>query len=394
MLILSMRYVGYRCLALGAEAERFEEERMLRVVQWTTGNVGSVAMDVILQRPDLELVGVYAFSPAKVGVDAGTLCGTGENTGIVATDDIDALIALKPDCVSYTPMLPDLNVLEKLLEAGINVATTSNFFRGDYLGMLGMPDARVRIEAAARKGGASLFGGGYNPGFVTGFPLLMASINSRVDLIEMSEAADLSHYPSAEFFGMLGWGQTPDANGTIERPVFAEMFDGFLYDGLDIIADAVGFEITDRVVNVDYAVTPTRVECAAMTFEAGTIAGQRARWEYKAGGETVLAMNITWWVSEDLEPNFAAQHAGGNGVHRIQITGEPSLELEMKLTAPADGDPTAHMRDGIIGTAMNAVNAIPALCAAAPGLRSYLDMPLYTGMWGQRLNRGARHALA
>jgi 2,4-diaminopentanoate dehydrogenase len=365
---------------------------MLRVVQWTTGNVGAVALDVISRRPDLELVGVYAFSPDKVGVDAGTLCGSDESTGILATDDVDALIALKPDCISYTPLLPDLDLMERFLAAGINVATTSNFFRGDYLSMLGMPDARARIEAAALKGGSSLFGGGYNPGFVTSFPLLMASINSSVDLVEMFEAADLSHYPSETFFGMLGWGQTPDANGTIERPVFAEMLDGFLYDGLDIIADAIGFEITDRVVSVEYAVTPKRVECAAMTFEAGTIAGQKARWEYKSGDDTVMAMNITWWASPDLQPNFAAEHAEANGVHRVEITGEPSLELEMRLSAPTDGDPTAHMKDGIIGTAMNAVNAIPALCAAAPGLRSYLDMPLYTGMWGKKLQRAVSAA--
>lgn len=361
---------------------------MLRVVQRTTGNVGSVALEAISRRPDLDLVGVYAFSPEKVGVDAGVLCG-GPAIGILATDDVDALISLRPDCICYTPLLPDLDLMVRFLEAGINVATTSNFFRGDYLGMLGMPDARARIEAAALAGGASLFGGGYNPGFVTAFPLLMASINSRVDLVEMFEAADLSHYPSAAFVGMLGWGQTPDADGTIERPVFAEMFDGFLYDGLDIIADAMGFEITDRAVSVEYAVTRKQVECAAMSFEAGTIAGQKARWEYMAGDDVVMAMNVTWWASPDLEPNFATEHAEANGVHRIAITGEPSLEVEMRLSAPAGGDPTQHMRDGIIGTAMNAVNAIPTLCAAAPGLRSYLDMPHYTGMWARKMHRAA-----
>ncbi|MEW5808729.1 MAG: hypothetical protein AB1925_04675 [Actinomycetota bacterium] len=360
---------------------------MLRVVQWTTGNVGAVALDVISRRPDLELVGVYAFSPDKVGVDAGTLCGSGEATGILATDDVDAIIALKPDCICYTPILPDLELMVRFLEAGINVVTTSNFFRGDYLGSLGMPDARARIEAAAQKGGASLFGGGYNPGFVTAFPMLLGSVNSTVDRVEMFEAADLSHYPSEAFFVMLGWGQTPDTNGTIERPVFAEMFDGFLYDALDIVSDAMGFEITDRVVSIDYAVTPNRVECPAMTFEAGTIAGQKARWEYKSGDETVIAMNITWWVAPGLQPDLAAEYAEADGVHRIEIAGQPSLEMEMRLSRTADMDPTQHMKDGIIGTAMNAVNAIPALCAAEPGLRSYLDMPLYTGVWGKKLKR-------
>ena len=64
----------------------------LRVVQWNTGKVGKLAMRGILDNPALELVGVFAYSPEKVGQDAGALCGR-PDTGIKATNQIDAIIA-------------------------------------------------------------------------------------------------------------------------------------------------------------------------------------------------------------------------------------------------------------------------------------------------------------
>ena len=73
-----------------------------RVVQWTTGNVGKRSVRALVAHPDLELVGCYAFSTDKVGRDVGELCGI-DPVGVVATDDVDALLGMKPDCVVYTP---------------------------------------------------------------------------------------------------------------------------------------------------------------------------------------------------------------------------------------------------------------------------------------------------
>src|SRR5581483_10539747 len=81
-----------------------------RVVQWTTGNVGKRAVRAIASNPDLELVGCYAWSDDKVGRDAGELAGIAA-VGVAATNDVDALLALKPDCVVYTPMWSDIDEL-------------------------------------------------------------------------------------------------------------------------------------------------------------------------------------------------------------------------------------------------------------------------------------------
>src|SRR3954470_4397391 len=138
-----------------------KEQRPLRVVQWTTGNVARQAVKAVVERPDLELVGVYAFSPDKVGRDTAELADLPDPGGVAATDDVEAIVRLKPDCVLYMPLHPDVDQLETLLCSGINVLTTASFLPGRAYGA----GARARLDEAAKKGGASLFGSGINPGF-------------------------------------------------------------------------------------------------------------------------------------------------------------------------------------------------------------------------------------
>ena len=76
----------------------------LRVIQWTTGNIGRRSLHAILARPDLELVGVYAHGADKVGRDAAELCGWPSPTGVLATNDVAALLALGADACCYSPL--------------------------------------------------------------------------------------------------------------------------------------------------------------------------------------------------------------------------------------------------------------------------------------------------
>src|SRR4249920_3725109 len=133
--------------------------RPYRVVQWTTGNVGKSSVQAIVANPTLELVGSYAWSPDKVGRDVGELCGV-DPMGVTATNDVDALLALRPDCVVYNPMWPSIDELVLILGAGVNVVTTAAFINGRRLGT-----DRNRLVEACERGGSSLFGTGINPGW-------------------------------------------------------------------------------------------------------------------------------------------------------------------------------------------------------------------------------------
>jgi hypothetical protein len=97
-----------------------------RVVQWTTGNFGKSSVRAIVANPTLELVGCYAWSPDKGGRDVGELCGM-EPLGVTATDDVDRLLTLRPDCVVYNPMWIDVDELVRILSAGVDVVATASF---------------------------------------------------------------------------------------------------------------------------------------------------------------------------------------------------------------------------------------------------------------------------
>src|SRR3954451_12845670 len=145
----------------------------VRVVQWTTGNVGKRAVRAVVAHPDLELVGCYAWSADKVGVDAGELCGI-DSVGVAATNDVDALLALKPDCVIYNPMWPDTDEVVRILEAGVNVVSTAAFVNGKR-----NPADRDRVIDACQRGGSSMFGTGISPGFVELVGIALAGISER-----------------------------------------------------------------------------------------------------------------------------------------------------------------------------------------------------------------------
>ena len=138
-----------------------------RVVVWSTGGIGSIAIRAIHQRPNLDLVGVWVHSPHKDRKDAGELAN-GDPIGLAATTDADALIALKPDCVVYAASGPERDAIAipdyvRLLSAGINVVTTSTT-------RLVNPHAyepaewRDQLAAAAKEGQVSLYASGIEPG--------------------------------------------------------------------------------------------------------------------------------------------------------------------------------------------------------------------------------------
>ena len=162
-----------------------------RVVQWTTGNVGKSSVQAIVANPTLELVGCYAWSPEKVGCDVGELCGIAP-LGVAATGDVDALLALKPDCVVYNPMWLDTDELIRILSAGVNVVATAAFITGHNLGA-----GRDRIVEACERGGSTMFGTGISPGFAELLAIVSATICDRVDKITVNEAADTTEEPDA-----------------------------------------------------------------------------------------------------------------------------------------------------------------------------------------------------
>jgi hypothetical protein len=337
----------------------------LRIVQWTTGNVGKRSVAAISANPGLELVGCYAWAPEKVGRDVGELCGLAP-LGVKACDDVDALLALRPDCVVYNPMWPSTDELVRILSAGVDVVTTAAFINGRRLG----PD-RKRLQDACERGGSSLFGTGVNPGFAELLGIVVAGVCDRIDKVTIREEAHTGLYDSPETEKPAGFGRPVDdpelqkmtAAGTA---VFGE--------AVALVADALGVELDDVVCEAEYAKTPTDLDLGSWRIAAGCVAGIAGRWQGRVGGRTLVELGFRWKKAPTLEPDWPIEDGWV-----IEVQGRPTVRTKVSFLPPPDFQ-VKQLSDfmvlGHIMTAMPAINAIPAVVAAPPGIVSYPDLTL------------------
>ena len=337
-----------------------------RVVQWTTGNVGRRSVRAVVAHPDLELVGCYAWSPDKVGRDAGELCGI-DPIGVAATNDVDALLALKPDCVVYNPMWPNVDELVRILEAGVNVVSTAAFINGR-----GLPaNERDRIVDACVRGGASMFGTGISPGLVELIGITAAGMCDRIDKITIAEGSDTTLYDSPDTERPAGFGRPIDDP---DLPRMAAEGTAVFGEAVALVADAIGVDLDDIVCEPEYAQTTEDVVMDSWTIPAGHVAGVAASWQGRVGGRTVVELNVRWKKGQTLDPPWTVEEG-----HVITIDGLPTVRVKLDYLPPPDFQATTFadfMVLGMVMTAMPAINAIPHVVAAPPGIATYADLPL------------------
>lgn len=341
-----------------------------RVVVWGTGGVGGRAIAAILARPDLELVGVWAHSAAKCGLDAGVLAGV-TPAGVTTTNDAGALLALEPDCICYTASGPSGDEVAipdyvRFLEAGVNVVTVST-------PALVYPPSfeaakRDRLATAASAGGASLYASGIEPGFAGDqFVLTLLTMSQRVESVRVQEIFCYDGYP-VEFVmrQVFGFGM-PMTHTPLMAASGSQL--GTWGAPVRMIAAAMGAELETIRETYDRAITPRRLEVACGVIEAGTVGAVRFETIGVIGGRDAIVIEHVNRMALDLAPDWPS--ARRDGTYRVAIEGDPALQCELTV-----GTPETFSSEGMLATTMRVVNAIPAVCAAPPGLVSSLDLPM------------------
>lgn len=342
-------------------------DRPLRVIQWTTGNIGRRSLHAILSRPDLELAGVYAYGKDKVGKDAADLCGWPEPTGITATDSIEDLLATRPDACAYNPLWPDIDELEALLGAGVNVVSTAAWITGGKQS----PKDQERIRQACEKGGATIYGSGAHPGITNLAGLVLSGACERVDEIRITESVDCSTYESAGTQSAMGFGKPLDTPGLAESirgesEVFAE--------SAVMMAEAMGVEVDEVTFDVELTEATGDDDLGFMTIPKGTVGGVMGYHRARAGGRPVVSVGFNWTMGSHVTPPKPLAHG-----HVIQVFGRPNMRTVIRCLPPHDWDEPGFMGPGMIYTALPATNAIPYVVAAAPGILTLKDLPVVTG---------------
>jgi hypothetical protein len=359
----------------------------IRVAVWGPGSMGVIALRGVIDHPELELVDLVVHSDVKAGRDAGQLCGA-DPVGVVATTDPSALLGGDADVVVYAAAanlrpLEAVNDMVSILRAGKNVVSCS-------VVPLVYPNAvdaafTDPLREAALAGGVSFFTTGIDSGFANDvLPLALSGVARTIDSIRVTEMFNYATYPDATaVYDILGFGKPPEELPFAATPgVFTFGWGPVLHQ----LADGLGVRVDDIEETVERIPADISFDTPTGHIAAGTIAAMRSTLTGYVEGNPTFVIDHVSRMHDDIAPDWPQPHisiqprdlgyggASGRGVYRVEIEGSPTMRCEFEMADDHDHDLGARMAG-----ASRMVNAIPAVCAAKPGLLSALDLPLITG---------------
>jgi 4-hydroxy-tetrahydrodipicolinate reductase len=348
-----------------------------QVVVWGTGFVGKMVIPEIIRHPGFELVGVGVSSADKAGRDVGEICGI-DPVGIVATDDVEALISLRPDAlVHYGPTAAqaDDNIRDigAFLRSGIDVCSTA-MTPWVWPGMSLNPPSWIEpITQACDVGGASCFTTGIDPGFANDlFPLTLMGLCSDVRQVRALEILDYINY-EGDYEDEMGIGRPADFVPLLEHTDILAMSWG---GTIPMIAHAVGVELDQITSTWEKWVTDAPITTAKGVIEAGTVAAIRFTINGIVNDEPRICLEHVNRVGTAAAPDWPRGHQ--DDVYRVVIDGTPSITQETAFRF-TDGSGRDAAAAGCMATGLRALNAVPYVNDLPPGWITALDLPLIPG---------------
>jgi hypothetical protein len=350
----------------------------LRVVQWATGSVGVAAVRAVLEHPELELAGCWVHSKAKAGRDVGEIIGTG-SLGVTATDSVDDILAMDADAVVYAPLLPNVDEVGALLRSGKNVVSPVGWFYPSEA-------EAAPLEAAAWEGNATLHGAGIGPGAATElFPLLLSVMSTGITHVRAEEFSDLRTYGAPDVLRhVMGFGGTPES--ALRGPM-QKLLNGGFFQSVRLIVDRLGFAAEPLIrTSQQVAVATAPIESPIGVITPGEVAGRRFCWDAVVTNTIVVRVAVNWLMGEEnLDRPWTFGPAGER--YEVEVRGHPNTFVTVKGWQPETVEEGLISNPGVVATAAHCVNAIPATCAAGPGVKGFFDLPPLTGRAAPRLSR-------
>lgn len=349
-----------------------------KVIVWGTGNVGRPAIRAVLAHRDLELVGVVVANPDKEGMDAGEIAGLAP-IGLPATRDAMALIAAGGiDAVVYTATADSrpeaaFGDLLACLNAGINVVSTS-FYPLQYPPTM-MPALQPVMAAACRKGNASVFVSGIDPGWAMDIlPLLLSGVVADIREIRCQEIFNYALYDQPDMVrNVIGFGSSlqtlPRMLQESSLRMVWEPIVRILGDGLDCPVEEVRTLVERRALE-------RTIEVPGMgRFEQGTQGAFRFEVQGWCNGSARFVVEHITRIDDQCAPDWPYP-ASGRGCHQVIIRGSPDLHVSVH---GADAHEPGPAGGGNASAANRIVNAVVAVCEAPAGVLTPLDLPAING---------------
>ena len=346
----------------------------LRVFQVASGNVGAEMIGRIRQHPDLELVGLHCYSPDKVGRDAGDIAGVGP-IGVAATGSIDEILAARPDCVTFHGVWPDLDLYERVLEAGINVVTTADWVTGfhrdtNHAHPSGARESDV-IQAACLRGNSTFYGTGMNPGLAQILTIVHSADVADIENVVCIESVDVSCHHSAETWANCGFGRSVDDP---EVPRLLERGTRVFEDGVRLMADCLDIELDEVAFSYQLGACTKDVDLGWYRLPAGSLGGCAFQYVGTVAGIPRVELHLEWQMTPHTDPHWDIQ-----GCYITKIQGDPCI-YSKHLILPKPGTDFSSVESfaaiGMTVTGLPALNSVRAVVEAAPGIITSADLPL------------------
>ena len=348
-----------------------------KVIQWATGTLGSAAMQLVIDDPDLDLVGLYVYSDDKVGKDAGPLVDR-PDTGVRATNKIEDILALDADAVLYYPMLNPTTEgsdreVQALLRSGKNVIS----IRGHRWPRWRGEDYEKGFLDACREGNSTLTGVGFHPAYI--YDRIGSSLTGLVSYIrdfQFYEGFNLLSRPPHTIFEVCGMG-ADTARMNADHLMIVTLTELYT-EQLACMAHDFGTTLRSVERRVETVAANEDIEIYCGTIPKGTLEGISCYWVATLGDGTVINQNSRWFVRK-------IEGWDDRNVWKIKINGVPSLSMEFTLDQPDADLPPHDPLTVALGTV--GVNSIPAVVAAAPGILAGPNIPVWQERYNCRFKR-------
>jgi len=340
-------------------------QKTYRVIQWCTGVVGSAALRHFIENPVFELVGVLVTNSEKVGKDAGDLVGL-PSTGVLATNDIEKIIALNADCVHYAPLRADVDIICRLLLSGKNVASVGGPFSPQHY-----PEQFAKIEAACSEGNVSYHACGVHPGFSGDIlPLTLTRLMNRIDHIQIYEFIDKVRNPMI-YTEVMGFGRDPAE--LLAKPSRSPEAPFAFAQSMTMVAEGLGKKIEKVTTKLEVATATKDIpytlgegRTGGGVILKGTVGGQHYEWTGWCDGKPLITYHFYWSMGPDIEPQWDIDSR-----YQVVIEGDPPLEVRVMSRPDVKG---VRPFLGLPWTGLLGATALPAVCEAKSGVVSHIDL--------------------
>lgn len=335
----------------------------IRIVVLGTGQMGSGIARLLLEKPGLQLVGVYARRKQRSGLDLGPLIGLDKDLGISVSNDLETMleqtrphIAIQATCSRLADAEAEITALVRHGVHVISIAEEMAFPAASS------PAIAEQIHGLACASRVAVVGTGINPGFILDLLVIaLSGVCADIQCITARRVNDLSAYGPSVLMSQ-GVGLTPEAfqKGLENKTVVGHI--GFI-ESIHMIATALGWEIERIEENREAIVTQVRRETPFITIEPGQVAGcHHTAVAYRHGKPVITLIH-----PQQIHPSLEGVATGDY----IEITGSPNISLTGSPEIP-----------GGLATCALAVNMIPRVMAASPGLHTMAELPVPAAMMG------------